>query len=43
MLRVENSVNHPQSNPDESTRAALLTSLKNVQDAMHRLQSIKVN
>jgi hypothetical protein len=43
MLRVENSVNHPQSNPDESTRAALLSSLKNVQDAMHRLQSIKVN
>jgi hypothetical protein len=42
MSRVETVVNHPQSNPDESTRNTLLESLKNVQTSMHRLQSIKI-
>jgi hypothetical protein len=42
MSRVEAVVNHPQSNPDESTRNTLLESLKNVQTSMHRLQSVKI-
>jgi hypothetical protein len=42
MQRVEALVNHPQSNPDEATREALMGSLKQVQAAMNRLNASKV-
>jgi len=42
MSRVETVVNHPQSNPDESTRTSMMESLKNVQAAMQRLQGVKI-
>jgi hypothetical protein len=42
MQRVEALVNHPQSNPDEETRNALMGSLKEVQGAMKRLNEAKV-
>lgn len=42
MRRVEAVVNHPQSNPDEQTRAALLESLQNVKSAMDRLHGSKL-
>src|SRR5688500_15864774 len=37
MQRVEALVNHPNSNPDEETRTALMTSLTQVQASMTRL------
>jgi hypothetical protein len=42
MKEVEEVVNHPQSNPDEKTRGALLESLNNVKGAMERLQGAKL-
>ncbi len=42
MARVEALVNHPQSNPDEETRKALMGSLTEVQGAMKRLNAVKV-
>lgn len=42
MARVEALVNHPQSNPDEETRKALMGSLTEVQGAMKRLNAAKV-
>jgi hypothetical protein len=42
MARVEALVNHPQSNPDEETRKALMGSLTEVQRAMKRLNAAKV-
>lgn len=42
MARVETLVNHPQSNPDEETRNALMGSLQEVQGAMKRLNEAKV-
>ena len=42
MERVESLVNHPHSDPDESTRGALLESLRNVQSAMGRLKEMKL-
>jgi hypothetical protein len=42
MQRVEDLVNHPESSPDEETRAALLQSLNAVKAAMERLQNTKL-
>ena len=42
MQRIEALVNHPQSKPDEETRAALMESLVNVQESMKRLNGAKV-
>jgi hypothetical protein len=42
MERVESLVNHPQSDPDETTRTSLLESLRNVQAAMGRLKETKL-
>ena len=42
MQRVEELVNHPQSNPDEETRNALMGSLTEVQASMKRLNEIKI-
>ena len=42
MQRVEALVNHPQSNPDEATQDALMTSIKEVQSAMKRLNESKL-
>ncbi len=39
MQRIEALVNHPESNPSEETRAALLQSLQNVQAGMNRLHN----
>ncbi len=41
MQRIEHLVNHPESNPDEQTRASLLESLNTVKAAMERLQTAK--
>lgn len=42
MQRVESLVNHPESDPGEETRTAMLDCLRNVQGAMQRLQSSKL-
>ena len=42
MQRVEALVNHPNSNPDEETRNALMGSLTEVQASMRRLNEIKI-
>jgi uncharacterized protein YoxC len=42
MQRVEALVNHPHSNPDEATQDALMTSIKEVQAAMKRLNESKL-
>ena len=42
MQRVEALVNHPQSNPDQETQDALMTSIKEVQAAMNRLNESKL-
>lgn len=42
MQRVEALVNHPNSNPDEETRNALMGSLNEVQASMKRLNEIKI-
>ncbi|HEX7859990.1 MAG TPA: hypothetical protein VF773_06690 [Verrucomicrobiae bacterium] len=42
MQRVEALVNHPNSNPDEETRSALMTSLTQVQASMKRLNEVKI-
>ena len=42
MERVEALVNHPNSNPDEETRNALMTSLTQVQTSMKRLNEVKI-
>lgn len=42
MQRLEAAVNHPESSPDENTRAALLSALHQVQAAMNRLQEAKL-
>ena len=42
MQRVEGLVNHPNSNPDEGTRNALMGSLTEVQASMRRLNEIKI-
>ena len=40
--RVEALVNHPNSNPDEETRNALMGSLTQVQASMKRLNEVKI-
>ena len=42
MQRVEALVNHPNSNPDEETRNALMGSLTQVQASMKRLNEVKI-
>ena len=42
MQRVEGLVNHPNSNPNEETRNALMGSLTEVQASMRRLNEIKI-
>jgi len=42
MQRVETLVNHPNSNPDEETRNALMSSLTEVQASMRRLNEVKI-
>jgi hypothetical protein len=42
MERVEALVNHPNSNPDEETRNALMGSLTQVQASMKRLNEVKI-
>ena len=42
MKRVETLVNHPESRPDEETRAKLLESVYNVKAAMDRMQGAKL-
>jgi hypothetical protein len=42
MQSVEELVNHPNSNPDEETRNALMASLTEVQASMRRLNEIKI-
>ena len=42
MQRVEALVNHPNSNPDEETRHALMGSLTEVQASMKRLNDVKI-
>ena len=42
MQRVEAVVNHPNSNPDEETRNALMSSLTQVQASMKRLNEVKI-
>ena len=42
MQRVEALVNHPNSNPDEETRNALMSSLTEVQASMRRLNEVKI-
>lgn len=42
MQRVEALVNHPNSNPDEETRNALMSSLTQVQASMKRLNEVKI-
>jgi hypothetical protein len=41
MKRVEAVVNHPQSNPDEKTREALLGSVNAVKAGIDRLSAVK--
>jgi predicted nucleic acid-binding Zn-ribbon protein len=41
MKRVEAVVNHPESNPDEKTREAILTSLNAVKSGIDRLSAAK--
>lgn len=41
MQRVEDLVNHPLSNPDESVRTAMMEALTNVQASMKRLNAAK--
>jgi hypothetical protein len=42
MQRVETLVNHPESSPDEKTRAALLEAVLTVKSALERLQGAKL-
>jgi hypothetical protein len=42
MQRVEELVNHPESQPDEPTRNALLASLQSVKNSMERLQGARL-
>jgi hypothetical protein len=42
MQRIEELVNHPQSSPDESTRAGMLEALHSVQASMKRLNEAKL-
>ena len=42
MQKVETLVNHPQSNPDQETQDALMSSIKEVQAAMKRLNESKL-
>src|SRR5688572_25868925 len=42
MQRVESLVNHPNSNPDQQTQDALMSSIKEVQAAMQRLNQSKL-
>ncbi len=42
MQRVETLVNHPQSNPDQATQDALMTSIKEVQASMKRLNESRL-
>ena len=39
MQRIETVVNHPESNPDEKTREALMASLNKVKAGMERLRA----
>ena len=42
MQRIEALVNHPQSSPDEQTRASMLQALQQVQASMKRLNEAKL-
>jgi predicted nucleic acid-binding Zn-ribbon protein len=42
MKRIEELVNHPQSSPDETTRASMLEALHHVQASMKRLNDAKL-
>ncbi|MGV3774542.1 MAG: hypothetical protein ACO1QB_16705 [Verrucomicrobiales bacterium] len=42
MRRVEELVNHPESNPDQETQTALLESINGVKSAMDRLNQSKL-
>jgi predicted nucleic acid-binding Zn-ribbon protein len=42
MQRIEELVNHPQSNPDEQTRATMLQALQQVQASMKRLNEARL-
>lgn len=42
MQRIEDLVNHPQSSPDEQTRASMLEALHSVQASMKRLNEAKL-
>jgi hypothetical protein len=41
LMKVEVVVNHPESNPDEKTREAILTSLNAVKSGIDRLSAAK--
>lgn len=42
MQRLEELVNHPLSNPDESLRESIMTALRQVQASMKRLNDAKI-
>jgi hypothetical protein len=42
MKRVEDLVNHPESNPDEEVQASLLQAIHSVKNAMDRLNEAKL-
>ena len=42
MQRIEELVNHPQSSPDEQTRASMLGALQQVQESMKRLNAARL-